>query len=282
MCEENMIKQHVYQSGTKLESYNVQKRAVSEWKFVTNWDQFSDKLQSWDSASFYIKRKINFRSSFICSHFLSLHLSHTYYRATFQDLSKILWIHVNSHRAKTLPRGYTRFCVSCSLSPLCAGPWPLYCSAHYVAGRAARVGLISAEGHVPRDQKPELIPARFRRFTLAKKTLKKPAGVSKNSHSGGGFFRFGFFCSVSHEKPECIRKIRVFFLCKCKFGVFYPHVKYWRNLCKHQMGVSNGSCPSPYQIGFSECIDCRKSDFELAFCIKWNMISSRTVAQWRS
>ena len=45
------------------------KRAVSEWKFVTNWDQFSDKLQSWDSASFYTKRKINFRSSFICSHF---------------------------------------------------------------------------------------------------------------------------------------------------------------------------------------------------------------------
>ena len=25
MCEENTIKQHVYQSGTKLESYNVQK-----------------------------------------------------------------------------------------------------------------------------------------------------------------------------------------------------------------------------------------------------------------
>ena len=80
------------------------KRAVSEWKFVTNWDQFSDKLQSWDSASFIPNERSISEVHLSVVIFISTP-SHTYYRATFQDLSKILWIHVNSHRAKRSREG---------------------------------------------------------------------------------------------------------------------------------------------------------------------------------
>ena len=102
------------------------KRAVSEWKFVTNWDQFSDKLQSWDSASFIPNERSISEVHLSVVIFISTP-SHTYYRATFEDLSKILWIHMNSHHAKRSREGHTRFCISCSLSLLCAGPWPLDC-----------------------------------------------------------------------------------------------------------------------------------------------------------
>ena len=103
------------------------KRAVSEWKFVTNWDQFSDKLQSWDSASFIPNERSISEVHLSVVIFISTP-SHTYYRATFQDLSKILWIHVNSHRAKRSREGirdsaYLAHYPHCVLS----GPWPLYC-----------------------------------------------------------------------------------------------------------------------------------------------------------
>ena len=50
----------------------------------------------------------------------------------------------------------------------------------------------SAEGHVPRDQKPGIIPVRGERaFTLTKKTVKNRRSFKK-PHFGGGIFDSGF------------------------------------------------------------------------------------------